>query len=317
MSGQTFIAGDWGTTSLRLYLCRGDEVLERLRGPGVTGILHSPEEALFDLIAPWDEIADDCPIFLSGMVGSNLGWVTAPYADCPAGIPDLALRRTALRARGRTVFIAPGLMCKNALGVPDTMRGEETQIAGLLALHPELQGGRHLLCLPGTHTKWAYLEDGKIWSFLTAMTGELFALLSRQSVLVPKDASTTHHEGWDSAFAEGLEAARSDAGSDSLHLLFGVRARQLMGDLAPAAAAPFLSGLLVGRDVLGALKLLAADITPDTTVHIVGEPTLNRSYGRALEANHYATRLHDGGDMVLAGLRALFLQTLTSSQTHA
>ena len=136
---------------------------------------------------------------LCGMVGSNLGWALAPYADCPAGFADLA--RCAIQVAPQ-VWIIPGLRCAGLAGAPDVMRGEETQVLGWLAQRPERQRGRHLICHPGTHAKWVVVEDGRIVRFVTAMTGEMFAVLSKHSVL-KSDAPAND----DAAFDAGLAAA--------------------------------------------------------------------------------------------------------------
>src|SRR5262249_39761769 len=135
------------------------------------------------LIGEWLGTYGPLPLVLCGMAGSRNGWKEAAYIPCPAGSD--ALRASLLRFHDGelAVSIVPGGSCTNRLGAPDVMRGEETQIAGALALRPDLAEGRHLLCLPGTHTKWAYVENGRLSDFLTAMTGELFALLRDHSML--------------------------------------------------------------------------------------------------------------------------------------
>ncbi|TNE63987.1 MAG: 2-dehydro-3-deoxygalactonokinase [Alphaproteobacteria bacterium] len=315
MQAPLFIAGDWGTSSLRLYLCRGDKVLAEARGPGIAALADSAENTLFGLIAPWADQMGKCPIYLCGMVGSNIGWTNAPYADCPANTGDLAHACVELHARGHAVFIVPGLKCRNFMDAPDTMRGEETQLGGLLAIQPALATGAHLVCLPGTHTKWVLLEDGKVQSFTTSMTGELFAILNRHSVLISKTAPAVEPEVAEAAFGKGLAVALEDNGSDSLQLLFGVRARQLTGGLPPGEAADFLSGILIGRDVASMLKMLAASIGGSPVVHLVGEPALNKHYRRALMACGASSTEHDGGALVLAGLRALF-KDMSSQNVH-
>ena len=184
MSSEHYIAGDWGTSRLRLSLCLDDSVLETRQGPGIGALREPAGEALRPLLAGWRQTHGPLPILLCGMAGSRNGWREAPYLPCPVDLRSLGAAALRFEADEAPVAIAPGLSCRSALGVPEVMRGEETQIAGAIALHPGLGTGRHLLCLPGTHTKWANLQDGQVCDFLTALTGELFALLRDGSTLM-------------------------------------------------------------------------------------------------------------------------------------
>jgi 2-dehydro-3-deoxygalactonokinase len=183
MDSSVTIFGDWGTSRLRLYLRQGKSVLDRRDGPGI-GSLNgaSPREVFLRLVGDWREAGPSMAL-LCGMVGSRNGWQEAAYAPCPAGAADIRERLLHIDADGLPVAIVPGLSCRNALGGPDVMRGEETQILGALELDPALKRGRHLLALPGTHTKWVAVEDGRIAHFVTAPVGELYALLREHSIL--------------------------------------------------------------------------------------------------------------------------------------
>jgi 2-dehydro-3-deoxygalactonokinase len=187
----------------------------------------------------------------------------------------------------------PGLSCTNASGLFDVMRGEETQLLGALRLQPRFAKGRHLFCLPGTHAKWVLVEDGAVIRFQTALSGELFALLSQHSVLArgAGDVSPDH-----AAFAAGAAAARDEAGL--LHLLFSTRSRQLSGEIAQEEAASYLSGLIVGTEIAAALRLFA----PQGQVVLVCTPALAALYGAVLARHDLGTTVLDGDDAVLAGL---------------
>lgn len=308
MDRDHFIAGDWGTSRLRLSLCLGDRVLATRQGPGIGALRESAGEVLRPMIAGWQETHGPLPLVLCGMAGSRNGWREAPYLPCPTDLR--ALGRAALRfeAFGTQVAIAPGLSCRSRLGSPDVMRGEETQIAGALALHPELGSGRHLLCLPGTHTKWASLEDGVVRDFLTALTGELFALLRDTSTLtraahpstdeVPHDAS----EGSEDGFQLGIDAASGLGSAGLLHALFGVRSRQLIDGRSHDWALAYLSGLMIGTDVRGAIPLFA----PNAAAVLVGERALTERYAQALRREGVAASCLDGEPCALAGLRSLW-----------
>jgi 2-dehydro-3-deoxygalactonokinase len=292
-----FIAGDWGTTKLRLALCDQNGIVDRRTGPGIGQLDGSPEHIFLSLSADWRAAHGALPAYFCGMVGSRMGWREVPYAACPADPHSLSQRALAFTAGGVAISLAPGLTCSNPQGAPDVMRGEETQILGALITHPELAQGRHLLVLPGTHTKWVELRDGAIHSFMTVPTGEFFALLRAHSTLAkgaPDDAVPTA-----SGFAQGL--ARKQR---LLPSLFEVRTRQLIDGMPPADALGFLSGLLIGAEVEGAL-----DSFPGFgEVRLIGDPALSALYAEALATHKVASSALDGGDCAFAGLRSIFAE---------
>src|SRR5471032_2364566 len=218
MSKAAFIAGDWGTSRLRLYLCdAGGHVLARGEGEGAS----APDCAgrFAAAVAAWDKAHGVLPAVLVGMVGSTIGWKEVPYLKCPARPGAIAGAALRFESDGRAIAILPGLSCTGKTGAPDVMRGEETQILGGLRLRPELSKGRHVLCMPGTHVKWVAVEDGAVVQFQTALSGELFELLRKHSVLA-RDSGEV--DGGCEAFALGLDYVR-DSGTDLLHLLFSTR----------------------------------------------------------------------------------------------
>ena len=292
------IFGDWGTSRLRLYLRQGKSVLDRRDGPGVSALSQSPEQTFLDLVGDWREAGPSGAI-LCGMVGSRIGWVEAPYAPCPATADDLRARVMKIQADGLPVSIIPGLSCVNPLGGPDVMRGEETQILGALAMDADLQKGRHLLVLPGTHSKWTVVEDGAITGFLTAPVGETFALLRQHSTLAAGVAPDV--QGSDAGFAMGLARITEKGPALLPHLLFETRARQLLDALPAADSMGFLSGLLIGADAAAARQWFG-DLGK---VVLVGAPALNDFYGQAIAAQGGHTVAVDGDAAVLAGLSAL------------
>src|SRR5262249_9176725 len=178
----------------------------------------------------WNERHGELPIVLCGMVGSSIGWVQTPYLPCPARPEQIA--GACIELRGGRIHIVPGLSCRNPAGAPDFMRGEETQLLGALQLAPTLAEGRHLVCLPGTHTKWTILQDGSVQEFLTAPTGEIFASLCSQTTLVPPDGHVKS-ESNPAAFARGLARIRQSPETRLLHKLFESRSLRLSGELAP------------------------------------------------------------------------------------
>lgn len=300
MSQGRFIAGDWGTSRLRLYLCEDGRVLERRSGPGAVGPHEPHEQILFSLIGPW-LAAGPAPVLLSGMVGSRNGWVETPYAPCPAGADELRRLLVRFEAGGAAVSIVPGVSGASPRGAPDVMRGEETQILGALALRPDLSHGRRLIALPGTHTKWAGVEDGRIAGFQTALTGELFALLRDHATLARVGGDDPAGAG--DGFERGLERQDEAGEAGLLHALFEVRSRQLVDGWGGAFALDFLSGLLIGADVAGAMLQFGQ---PPEPVVLVGEPLLTARYARALQRRGVASAELAGEDCALAGLAAIF-----------
>ena len=179
MSPPKLIGLDWGTTACRAYLIGADgTVLARLAdGPGILRVENRAFGAALDaMIGRWDT---KLPVILSGMIGSRQGWVEAPYANCPAATENIVTALATIEQAGRMIALVPGLFCENG-GMPDVMRGEETQILGALEIAKD-DGGVFLL--PGTHSKWAGVTRGRITSFRTFMTGEVFGALKDHTIL--------------------------------------------------------------------------------------------------------------------------------------
>jgi 2-dehydro-3-deoxygalactonokinase len=301
MDSSVTIFGDWGTSRLRLYLRQGKMVLDRRDGPGIGALTKSPRETFLELVGDWREAGPSMAL-LCGMVGSRNGWEEAAYAPCPANAADIRERLLHLDADGLPVAIVPGLSCRNALGGPDVMRGEETQILGALSLDPELAKGRHLLALPGTHTKWVVVEDGAITSFLTAPVGEIYALLREHSILAkatPGDAESA--EGLAAGFTRGVQRIVEQGPARLPHLIFETRSRQLLDGLPKDEAMGFLSGLLIGSDTATTSSWFG-DLG---SVSLIGAPALSALYAQAIAAHGGSSVAVDGDSAVLAGLTTL------------
>jgi 2-dehydro-3-deoxygalactonokinase len=298
-----FIAGDWGTSNLRLALCdeRG-QVLELRKGPGAAQSRDRFAPTLDALSADWRAAHGELPTLLCGMVGSAFGWREAPYLPCPAQTQELADALVSPRAN---VHIVPGMKCTNPLGAPDVMRGEETQLLGATAdsLAPRIGLGKTLVCLPGTHTKWVSMYDGVVQEFLTVPTGELFALLSDHSVIVRDVSTPVVHRA--AEFERGLAEARRHPEIPVLHKIFQARTLRLDEQLAPEGAASWMSGLLAGTDVAGALPLFDA-VDPGVPVHVIGTTELGRAYVTVLQAFGRAAQAVDGAAAAFAGLAYLY-----------
>jgi len=294
MAGAALLACDWGTTNLRAWTLdgQGAVVAQRDFPLGVSRLAPGEAAKRFDTEVRPGLGAQDLPAILCGMVGSNLGWTAVPYADCPAGLDDLAKALTEVADRIR---IVPGVRCPGIAGAPDVMRGEETQILGWLARHPIRRSGRHLLCHPGTHAKWVRIEDGRIAHFVTAMTGELFGVLGQHSVL-KSDAPADD----EAAFDEGLAAAGE--GDALAARLFSARARVVGGGATAESTPSYLSGLLIGAEVAGVPRLLGE--APQAVV-LLGDAALCERYRRALVGQGVEVEVFDGEAAAIAGLFAL------------
>lgn len=288
-----FLACDWGTTNLRAWRVGddGDVEAEQTFPCGVGRLEPGRAAAVFHEQVRPALGAEELPALMCGMIGSTLGWAVAPYVPCPAGLQDLAAGLTEVAPGMR---IVPGARNAGPFGSSDVMRGEETQILGWAAAHAPR--GRHVICHPGTHPKWAVVEDGRLVRFATAMSGELFDLLRRHSVLKTEEAADD-----EAAFDAGVEAA-GDGGALAGRL-FSVRARVVADGAAPESSASYLSGLLIGAEVAAMPAHVGAEGCAD--VVLIGAPRLCRWYARALEARGVRTEAVDGEDAALLGLTAL------------
>jgi 2-dehydro-3-deoxygalactonokinase len=296
MTEPAWIAVDWGTSNLRAFAMGADGTVlaEATSDEGMGKLTHDGfEPALLRLIAPW--LDGNPPVVACGMVGSRQGWCEAPYR----AVPCTPLSRDELVMAPTTdprlrVSIAPGL---KQTSPADVMRGEETQIAGALRLMPDYDG---VLCLPGTHSKWAHISAGEVVSFQTFMTGEMFALLSEASVL----RHGMQGGGWDDT---AFDAAVSEAISRPERLgarLFSLRAEGLIAGLSPQAARARLSGLLIGTELAAARPYWLGQ-----RVTLIGAEKLATAYARALAAQGVAAERLNATDCTLAGLASLSPQT--------
>ncbi|MCY4753069.1 2-dehydro-3-deoxygalactonokinase [Pelomonas aquatica] len=273
---------DWGSSSLRaMRLGAGGEVLELRQSAAGASTLHGRAEefaaALDALIPDWHE--GSAPILACGMVGSQHGWREVPYADGPADAGALMRLSLAVDWRGRPVRLLPGLRCSGAAGAPDLMRGEETQVLGALQLEPTL-AAQSCLVLPGTHSKWAQVQDGCVAGFATQMTGELFAVLRQHSVLgrlMPAEADPSPE-----AFEQGVAAARDHGEAGLPNQLFGVRSLGLAARIVPEGLADYLSGLLIGHELRAGLAWREARGLNAAPLRLIGEPALCERYAHAL-----------------------------------
>jgi len=284
-----YIAVDWGTTNRRAYRVDpgGQCVAEMEDDQGILAVAPGGFPAA---VAQIRERLGNHPLLMAGMIGSNRGWIEAPYAPCPAGLDDLAARL--IWAEEGRAAIVPGLSHLTDDSA-DVMRGEEVQILGAVAagiVPPDC-----LICHPGTHNKWIEVAGGRIIGFRTVMTGEMFNLLREHSILadllaLPATTGEAFHDGVRRGLAhDGLTAE-----------LFSVRARVLLDRAKREDAASYTSGLLIGADLRVGLRT-----APEAEVIVMGRPELTSLYAAALTEAGQDAREVDGEKAFLAGVRAI------------
>ena len=286
------VAVDWGTSSLRGALINSEGlVLEKRAFPqGILQVAHGQFQNVFEQrFGDWIDTKTLC--LISGMAGSRQGWREAPYCPCPSGFEDLAQHLQWIEKD--RIGIVPGLSTWND-DTPDVMRGEEIQIFGALTTQ-QIQTAQFVL--PGTHSKWAHVSDGKICAFKTFMTGEFYALLSQHSILAKTclpDAPLKKE-----VFIDGVMQSQKPGGL--LHHAFTARSLALFEKLNPAQSSSYISGLLIGEEIKAAKAEMQAQGTP---LFILGNGQLTQRYGFAMEAlGLTATALAD--EVTWSGLWAL------------
>ncbi|MEM6666669.1 MAG: 2-dehydro-3-deoxygalactonokinase [Pseudomonadota bacterium] len=288
---------DWGTTRFRLWLvdAAGHVVLERQSADGLDagrarGFETILEEQLGAVGAP-----EGLPVVLCGMVGSRQGWVEAPYLSAPAALDHIAASAVTIPHKSRNIRLLPGISQLDP--APDVMRGEETQLLGL----PEEVQTQALVCLPGTHSKWAHLSGGRLTRFLSIMTGEIFAILSEHSILrhsMPRqDAATAMDDGvFRAGVCDALAAPQAGFGP-----LFGLRASSLLTDTTAAQSRARLSGLLIGAEIAAARHQFAGTMNTVPLMLVVSGP-LAALYEMAFDVAGLTPTLHDADTLVRGGM---------------
>jgi 2-dehydro-3-deoxygalactonokinase len=290
------IVADWGTTRFRGYLIEKERILDEVSSEeGVSALKKGQHRDVFvGHCGRWLDQEPDAPVLLVGMVGSREGWAEAPYAPCPADAAAIARAMIPVDlGGGRKAHIVPGLVCEPVPGAADVMRGEET-----LALGSGVDDG--LVCLPGTHPKWVSMRGGRVERFATYMTGEMYSLL-REHSMIGRPAT---EPGDAAGFERGLDAAARNGGAAGaarvglLNLLFGARALVVSGRMAPALLGPYLSGLLTGDEINGALS----QFDRPAKVTIVADSPRADLYEKSLARRGIATAVRAPRAALIAGL---------------
>lgn len=296
-----WIAVDWGTTHLRVFaMSKENHVTDQRFSDKGMGVLSKNqfEPELISLISDWSHGSSRMQVLACGMVGAKQGWVEAPYAETPCPpLTGSGLINVPLSDSKYSMHIVPGVCQRNPA---DVMRGEETLIAGLIDQTPE---NCNCVCLPGTHSKWVSIEQGEIQHFASFMTGELFSLLSQQSVL----RHGVSNEGMDKAvFLQGLEHATLQP-EQWMSDLFRIRAQGLLNNLEQVHARSLLSGQLIGAELIG-----AKHYWQNNTVSLIGDHRLTELYIDALNFLGIEAHSYDPQIMLINGLSTIY-RTITKN----
>lgn len=289
----SLVAVDWGTSRFRAWLldAAGAVLAETASDDGIMAVAPGQFPATLQrLVGPWLAAYPGLPVACAGMVGSQNGWVEAPYLSCPVTVDGLAGSLMAAGGGdGLSVLIVPGVSTRDANGMPDVMRGEEVKIVGCGA------GLTATVVTPGTHAKWSRVVGGCIQSFTTFMTGDVFAAVRDHTILSRLRATPADPAG----FGAGLALAAAPGGLT--HKLFAARTRVLAGEMPGNQVEPFLSGLLIGTEVAEGVATLAAD----EAIVLVADGIVAQGYAEAF-ASHGRTAQVIAPDIAfMDGLRTL------------
>ncbi|MGY4224147.1 2-dehydro-3-deoxygalactonokinase [Bradyrhizobium sp. USDA 4503] len=294
MSGLSYVAVDWGTSSFRLWLTgAGGKVLgERRSDEGMTAAARTGFAAVLQSHLDALGVPADLPVVICGMAGARQGWVEAGYIDTPAHLSDILKGAVVVSGQTREIRVLPGIAQRDA-AAPDVMRGEETQLLGALGLNAP---GEALVCMPGTHSKWVRVRGGTVERFATFMTGELFSAVARDTIL--SHAVAGAEEAVDGDAFRAAVAAAFAAPALAADLLFRVRSRQLLFGGNAQAARETISGTLIGVELAAGL----AEREQGAPVTLIASGRLQRLYQMALECLSIPLNVMDAEEAVRRGL---------------
>jgi 2-dehydro-3-deoxygalactonokinase len=223
------------------------------------------------------------------------------YLDCPASPEQISNGTTKFTVRGLDIWILSGLKTRTGLGALDMMRGEELQLLGWMLDREE--HSEQIVVLPGTHNKWAMVAEGQVQTFVTAFTGELYSLLEKHSILIAQPLADNFSADY---FMQGVELSRTLQAGQLLNALFTVRSRQIEGTLDAEHGASYLSGLLVGSDIVGSLGLLKNGTDSVDKIVLIGDSILVQAYQLALESMNIESSICDSNQIAICGYQAIY-----------
>jgi len=297
MADPAYVAVDWGTSSFRLWLIGKDDSIlaesrsnEGMTTAAKTGFAEVLTSHLAKVNAP-----GNLPVIICGMAGAKQGWVEAGYVDVPTSLSSILTGAVSVPGQSRDVRILPGLAQRDQAR-PDVMRGEETQLLG--ALGPASTGSQ-AVCMPGTHSKWVHVTDGRVTGFSSFMTGELFDAISKHTILSHAVAGAEQTPTDKAAFGSAIKAAYEQPAM-ATNLFFTARSGQLLHGLTAAAAQAKISGTLIGLEVAGAM----AEAGTGVSVTLVAAGRLQNLYETAFNALSLPFNTIDADTAVRGGLAA-------------
>jgi 2-dehydro-3-deoxygalactonokinase len=297
MGRPAYAAVDWGTSSFRLWLIGDDGGVlgERRSGEGMTtaasaGFAEVLQSHLSALSAP-----NDIPVIVCGMAGARQGWVEAGYIDTPTSLAAILTGAVSVPGQERDVRILPGL-AQRSEQAPDVIRGEETQLLGAIAADAT---GEQIVCMPGTHSKWVRVADGSVTGFSTFMTGELFDVITKHSILSHAVSGADAMPADGDAFDTAVKAAFARPALLT-NLIFGARAGQLLHGLTAAGAQARISGTLIGAEIAGALS----GTGKNAAITLVASGRLQTLYETAFRTLSLSWQTIDADAAVRRGLSA-------------
>ncbi len=276
------LAIDWGSSTVRAWRLGPDGAVQGEHRLSVPLATTAPAELRAILGRLRAELrADGLPALACGMIGSAQGLIEAPYVPCPADLGALPERLVEVGG----LYVVPGLVGDGPSGQPDVIRGEETQLLGVLG-----GGCEGLVCLPGTHSKWVHATGLRVDRFATSLTGELRAAVLSEGLIASVAVGAAEDLA---AFSEGRATAAQPGGL--LHHLFAARSRVLQGWMTGAQVASWTSGLLVGHEIVAMEQIFGID----RPVLVVGEPVVAERYASAIGPR---ATVVDGGAAARQGL---------------
>ncbi|MBB3288598.1 MULTISPECIES: 2-dehydro-3-deoxygalactonokinase [Rhizobium] len=297
MTKPAYVAVDWGTSSFRLWLIGDDGSIlaERRSGEGMTTAAQAGFAKVLQVHLDAVSAPDTIPVLVCGMAGARQGWVEAGYIDTPASLAAILTGAVSVPGQSRDIRILPGL-AQRSRQAPDVMRGEETQLLGTIAADVR---GEQLVCMPGTHSKWVRVLDGQVTGFSTFMTGELFDVITKHSILSHAVAGAADQPADTKAFETALRTA-FDKPALATNLLFTARSGQLLHGLTATGAQALISGTLIGAEIAGAL----ASAAQNAAITLVASGRLQALYEDAFRALSLTYKTIDADAAVRRGLSA-------------
>ena len=285
-----WIAVDWGTSSFRAYLIKNNIVSDRIETKDGMKFINnnSFEKTFISLVENWLDDYQTTEVLASGMIGARQGWSEAPYQETPCDLNNIKFISPLINDNRIALKIFSGI---SQIDQPDVMRGEETQVAGFFNDNPNFEGS---VCLPGTHSKWIKVKDTNIEKFQTFMTGELFEVISQNTVLMHSVKSNKTDQ------EELLKSVDLIFKNPSLfgNALFKLRADDLINSRNKIIYKSRLSGYLLGLELLGSINYWKK-----SKIALIGNKELNKLYSYVLKDKVSSIVFYEAEDMTLKGLK--------------